>query len=243
MYGGKGELSARSIEMFVSKTFSPFITSVKSTEDFKKSLSSKPELPMAIFCTKLKSSSIPMILKSFAYRFHKHISFIHVNSEAEPELLAHMTVDPANKLTIRLIDGSLKVFNGNMEDKDSVDGFLEAHVPVSEETTSADVSSEHNEENSRINSSAQLKSLVDENSDTMVLVIISQENAEKEIEEEILSRIRNKVPEGLLSLVEFRCLGGHIDSQDGLSYELCAAASTGMTTYEWKVFISSLRLC
>ena len=117
----------KSIETFISKSFSPFITHidrVSDYEDFSKNTTS----PIVIYVTHHAGSSIPMIAKSMAYKFKNKIKFLHVSNATE-DLVSHLSAGSSPRL-LALVNGEMRMYEGaSLNDRGEVQLWISSFSP------------------------------------------------------------------------------------------------------------------
>lgn len=224
VYNGRS-VSSRSIESFVSKSFSSYITAIATTDEFDKHISSNDEKVVAMFSTAHVKASLPMILKSIAFEYTgRGVSFLHMNN-GEKDLLSHASVSSEDKLTVRMPDGSLKVFAGDLKKSEEVNRFFDEFTsPIDSNEEKKNLKAEQ-EDFKRFKSPGDLEKFILETVDHTVLLAVYDKDIENEIDESVLKTMRNKVSEGMIQYKELKCSDIDINEDFKLVSEICSSSN------------------
>jgi len=223
VYSGRSH-SARSIESFVSKSFSSYVIPITKTDEFDDQLSLNKEKPVAIFCTTHVKASIPMILKSIAFQHSSRgVTFLHVNN-GEKDLLSHVSVSADDKLTVRLPNGDMKVFGGDLKKSQEVTDFFNQFTSAVE---SDDVKNKLKAEQleSSFKSSEDLEKFVKESVEHTVLLAVYNMDIEVEIDKDVLKILRTKISEGMIQYKELKCSSVERSEELKIVSEICSSSN------------------
>ena len=224
VYNGRS-VSSRSIESFVSKSFSSYITAIATIDEFDKHISSNDEKVVAMFSTTHVKASIPMILKSIAFEYTgRGVSFLHMNN-GEKDLLSHASVSSEDKLTVRMPDGSLKVFSGDLKKSEEVKRFFDGFTSPIDSNGEKNNSKAEQEDFNRFKSPGDLEKFILETVDHTVLLAVYDKDIENEMDESVLKTMRNKVSEGMIQYKELKCSDIDINEDFKLVSEICSSSN------------------
>ena len=207
VYSGRSN-TARSIESFVSKSFSSYVTAITSADEFDKFVSSNKENPIGMFSTTHVKASIPMILKSIAFQHQmtRGVTFLHMNN-GDDELLSHASVSPDDRLTVRLPNGDVKVFKGDLKKSQDIINFFDEFTTAvkTDDSETKKKNLKAAQQDASFKSSAELEKFIKEKVDQTTLLAVYNKDIQFEVDKDVLTTLRTKISEGMILYKELKC--------------------------------------
>merc|ERR1711871_232059 len=143
----------------------------------------------------------------------------------EKDLLSHASVSSEDKLTVRMPDGSLKVFSGDLKKSEEVKRFFDGFTSPIDSNGEKNNSKAEQEDFNRFKSPGDLEKFILETVDHTVLLAVYDKDIENEMDESVLKTMRNKVSEGMIQYKELKCSDIDINEDFKLVSEICSSSN------------------